>query len=106
MLLSPYQLRPSHHMRSVNERYWPHSITALCMRNLEIRRPPAPGSPGEFAAALSTRADLHAEGLMMSVGPFFYDRVDQIVALAARYRIPTIHDHRRYIVVREERLTV
>jgi putative ABC transport system substrate-binding protein len=55
------------------------------------------GSPLEIDAAFATLADLHAEGLMLSVDPFFYNRVDQIVALAARYRIPTIYDHRRYI---------
>jgi putative ABC transport system substrate-binding protein len=54
------------------------------------------GTPDEIDAAFATLAELHAEGLMPGVDPFFYQRKDQIVALAARYRIATIYDHRQY----------
>jgi putative ABC transport system substrate-binding protein len=48
----------------------------------------------EIDAAFASLADLHAGGLFVA-DPTYLGRYEQIVALAARYAIPTIYDFRR-----------
>jgi ABC-type uncharacterized transport system substrate-binding protein len=47
-------------------------------------------SEGEIDAAFATLADLHADALVIGDAVFFTFRREQLVALAARYRLPTI----------------
>jgi putative tryptophan/tyrosine transport system substrate-binding protein len=55
------------------------------------------GSPQQVDEAFASIKQQGAEGLIIRVSPFFYDRRDQIVALAARYGIPTIHPFRESV---------
>jgi putative ABC transport system substrate-binding protein len=50
----------------------------------------------EIDSAFASLAGLRAEGILPAAEPLFDNRKDQIVGLAARYRIPTIYYHRRY----------
>jgi putative ABC transport system substrate-binding protein len=54
-------------------------------------------NPDEIDTAFATLAGLHADGLMPAADPLFDNRKDQVVGLAARYRIPTSYYHRRYV---------
>jgi putative tryptophan/tyrosine transport system substrate-binding protein len=47
-------------------------------------------SEGEIDAAFATLADLHADGLVIGDAVFFTFRREQLLALASRYRLPTI----------------
>ena len=47
-------------------------------------------SEGEVDAAFATLADLHADALVIGDAVFFTFRREQLVALASRYRLPTI----------------
>jgi putative ABC transport system substrate-binding protein len=53
-------------------------------------------TPSEIDTAVATLAELKVDGLVVGPDPLFYKSHDQIVALAARYRIPAIYDHRLY----------
>jgi len=48
----------------------------------------------EIDAAFATIVRLRAAALAVGAGPFFYNRRSQIIALAARHAIPTIHENR------------
>jgi putative ABC transport system substrate-binding protein len=50
----------------------------------------------EIDAAFASAASAKADGLVISADPFFDTRRDQLVAPAARYRIPTIYFEREF----------
>jgi len=56
-------------------------------------------SPTEIEAAFASLAEQRAGGLLVSTDPSFTSRLDQIVALAARYMVPTIYGWREYTTV-------
>jgi putative ABC transport system substrate-binding protein len=54
------------------------------------------GSASEIDAAFTTLVELQAGGLIVSADPLFYDRKDQLVALAARLGVAAIYDARPF----------
>jgi len=50
----------------------------------------------EIDAAFTTLVQLHAEGLLVGTDPFFFNRREQLVALAARHAIPAIYEFRDF----------
>jgi putative ABC transport system substrate-binding protein len=50
----------------------------------------------EFDAAFSTLVKLHSAALLVANDGFFLDRLEQVVALAARYSMPAIYAYREY----------
>jgi putative ABC transport system substrate-binding protein len=52
------------------------------------------GTKSEIDAAFATLAQRHADGLVVASDPFFNSRCDQLVALTARYAVPTIYEWR------------
>ncbi|MFL5084224.1 MAG: ABC transporter substrate-binding protein [Xanthobacteraceae bacterium] len=50
----------------------------------------------EFEPAFSTLAREQASALLIGADPFFNSRRDLLVALAARYRVPTIYEFREF----------
>jgi ABC-type uncharacterized transport system substrate-binding protein len=55
------------------------------------------GTERDLDAALASLAEQHAGALMVTDDPFFTTRRDQLVALAARHRIPAIYAFREFI---------
>jgi putative ABC transport system substrate-binding protein len=55
------------------------------------------GTEGEIDAAFVTLVRLHA-GALLVADPFYLNRCEQLVALAARHAIPAIYDWREYVV--------
>jgi len=55
------------------------------------------GTEGEIDAAFASLVRLHA-GALLVADPFYLTRREQLVALAARYAVPTIYDWREYVV--------
>lgn len=51
----------------------------------------------EFKAAVASVAEQHAGALVVDADPFFTTRRDQLVALTARYSLPTIYSHRDFV---------
>ena len=56
-------------------------------------------NPAEIDAAFATLAEHHADALLVGSDPLFNNRRAQIVALVARYAIPTMHDLRESVVL-------
>jgi len=54
------------------------------------------GSESDIDTAFASLADLHPRALLVG-DPSFLSRREQIVALAARYAVPTIYDWREYV---------
>jgi putative ABC transport system substrate-binding protein len=52
----------------------------------------------EIDTAFSTLGERKAAGLTIIADPFFVSRRDQLVALAARHRVPTIYAGREYVL--------
>jgi putative ABC transport system substrate-binding protein len=50
----------------------------------------------EIDAALATLVQLHAGALLVGSDPFFFNRRDQLVALASRRAVPAIYDAREF----------
>lgn len=55
-------------------------------------------SESELAPAFAHIEELHADALIVGADPFFTGRSAQLVALAARYAIPTIYEFREFAV--------
>jgi len=55
------------------------------------------GTEGEIDAAFATLVRLHAGALLVG-DPFYLNRREQLVALAARHAVPAIYDWREYVV--------
>jgi putative ABC transport system substrate-binding protein len=53
-------------------------------------------SEGEFGAAFATIVQIRAGALLVAADPFFFNRREQLVALAARHSIAAIYDFRAY----------
>jgi ABC-type uncharacterized transport system substrate-binding protein len=66
-------------------------------KRLQLRILKAAGE-SEIDAAFASLNDLQADALLVGA-PSFLRRREQIVALAARYKVPTIHDWREYVAV-------
>ena len=54
------------------------------------------GSEGDIDKAFATIAEQRGAGLQLQLDPFLQSRRDQLVALAARYRLPAIYDRRDF----------
>jgi putative tryptophan/tyrosine transport system substrate-binding protein len=54
-------------------------------------------TPTEIDAAFGSFAQRGVDGLVMGNDPFFQVRQDQVVGLAARYRIPTIYEWSEFV---------
>jgi ABC-type uncharacterized transport system substrate-binding protein len=55
------------------------------------------GTDADLDPAFASLADLSAGALLISADPFFNSRREQLVALAARYAIPTMHEWRESV---------
>ena len=51
----------------------------------------------DLESAFVTLAQQHTGALVVSADPFFATSVNEIVTLAARYRIPTVYYKRDYV---------
>ena len=56
------------------------------------------GTDDELKAAVASAAQQHTSALVVDADPFFTTRRDQLVALMARYSLPTIYSHRDFVV--------
>ena len=52
----------------------------------------------ELDKAFETFAELRAGGVVITGGPFFLNRREQVLALAARYSLPAIYENREFTV--------
>ena len=55
------------------------------------------GTEGEIDAAFGSLVELHAGALLIGPSPFFNDRREQLVALAARHALPTSYEWRESV---------
>jgi putative ABC transport system substrate-binding protein len=53
-------------------------------------------SDSELDAALATAVRLRAAGLVVSPGPLFNSRIEQLAALSVRYALPTVYQWREF----------
>jgi putative ABC transport system substrate-binding protein len=51
----------------------------------------------DFDAAFAALAPNRADALLVTNDAFFFNRLDQIVAMAAHHAVPTIYDRREYV---------
>jgi putative tryptophan/tyrosine transport system substrate-binding protein len=77
------------------EQYGGGLVEAMHGKGVELQRVSA-GNPEEIDAAFAHLAELKADGLMLGVDLVFDTHKEQIVRLAARYRVPAIYYTRRY----------
>jgi putative tryptophan/tyrosine transport system substrate-binding protein len=56
----------------------------------------AASTEGELATVFAAMAQLRVGGLLVNIDPLFIGRREQIVALAARYAIPTLYERRQF----------
>ena len=54
------------------------------------------GADGDFEPAFASLVQLHADGLVVGGDLFFDTRREELVALAARYAVPTIYEWREF----------
>ena len=62
-------------------------------RHLEVLKA---GTERDLEAAFTTMVERQAGALVVMADPFFFDRREQLVALAARYAVPTIYFAREF----------
>ena len=55
------------------------------------------GNESEIDAAFVSLAELHVGALVVESNPFFTERRDQVVALAARYAVPASYHLRSFV---------
>ena len=55
------------------------------------------GNESEIDAAFASLAELHVGALVVASDPFFTERRDQVVALAARYAVPASYHLRSFV---------
>jgi putative ABC transport system substrate-binding protein len=55
------------------------------------------GGESKIGAAYATLAELQAGGLIVTADPLFGNRVEQLVALAARHAVPVIYYRRDFV---------
>jgi putative ABC transport system substrate-binding protein len=72
------------------EQYGGTLVDAMHAKGIELQRLSA-GNSEEIDAAFAHLAELKADGLVLGIDPLFDNQKDQIVRLAARYRIPAIY---------------
>jgi putative tryptophan/tyrosine transport system substrate-binding protein len=77
-------------------RHWPCQFWAACTTSISEREFPT-GTGGEIDAAFSTLVQRGAGALFVSADALFTNQRDQVVALAARHRVPAIYAYREYI---------
>jgi putative tryptophan/tyrosine transport system substrate-binding protein len=56
------------------------------------------GKEGDLDRAFSDFVQLRADGLLVTVDPFLNSHRDQLIALAARYKIPTVYFEREFVL--------
>ena len=72
---------------------------AQAMRDLGLQLLVLQATAGSgFEAAFAAAAERRADGLLVSADPFFTSERDQIIALAARHRLPAAYPWREYAV--------
>jgi putative ABC transport system substrate-binding protein len=71
------------------------AVTAASAANLKLHVLNA-GTEADFEPGFAALAALPDPAMLVSVDPFFDSRPDQLAALAARYRIPTIYNLRGF----------
>jgi putative ABC transport system substrate-binding protein len=54
------------------------------------------GTEGEFEPAFGSLLQLHADALLVGNDAFFFDRRDQLVAIAARNLVPAMYEWREF----------
>ena len=76
------------------------SVTRQLQEAAEVKGVQLPvvkaGTEQEIDAAFATLINLPAEALVVAADPFFFNRREQIVALASRYAVPAIYFTREY----------
>jgi putative ABC transport system substrate-binding protein len=71
-------------------------LAAASVMGLEVQISKA-STDREIDAAFVTLAQARIGALLVSPDAFFVNRIDQIIALAARYAIPTMYSYREFV---------
>jgi putative ABC transport system substrate-binding protein len=87
LLLNPSFVDASDQLKGVQEAARAAGLQLLVINTSAVR---------DFDAAFTRMVELRARALIVSADPFMSDRREQIVALAARYRLPTIYNLREF----------